>query len=119
VDDLEPARDRERLAVADLAVDPHRGDGLVRVKEQAEADLLDQPRGGAHGAERPSGLRDRRVRGVDPGLCSGALDDGRGASEVIGVRVSEDEVPQILRMAAQRSQRVENRGLVTGVPGVD
>jgi hypothetical protein len=33
--------------------------------------------------------------------------------------VREDEMPQILRMVAQRSQRVKNRGLVTGVSGID
>lgn len=121
---LEVERGQLALATASpLAVlepvDAHRRDGLVRVKEQAEPNLLDQPRSGAHRPERPSALRDRRVRAVDPGLRSGALDDGRGASEVIGVRVREDEMPQILRMAAQRSQRVKNRGLVTGVPGID
>lgn len=33
--------------------------------------------------------------------------------------VGENEVPQILRVPAQRSQGLENHGLVTGIPGID
>jgi hypothetical protein len=40
MDYLEPPRDWEHLTVLHLVVDPHRRDGLVRMKEEAKADLL-------------------------------------------------------------------------------
>src|SRR5215472_13005203 len=119
VDYLESPSDWEHLTVTHLVVDPHRRDGLIRVIEQAEPDLLDQPRGWAHRPERSSAFCDRRVHGVHPGLRARALDDGRRASEVIGVGMREDEVPEILRVAAQRSQRVKNLALVIGESSID
>jgi hypothetical protein len=119
VDDLESPRDWEQLTVLHLVVDPYRRDGLIRVIEQAKPDLLDQPRGWAHRPERSSALCDRRVRGVHPGNRARALDDGRRTSEVIGVGVRKNEVPEILRVAAQRSQRVKNLALVIGESRID
>jgi hypothetical protein len=56
---------------------------------------------------------------VHPGLRARALDDGRGTAEVIGVGVREDDVSQIAWLAAERGQRVKDRGFVIGKTGID
>ena len=102
-----------------LVDDVHRRDGLVRAPEHAVPDPLGQPRGRPHRSERSSARPERNVNGVHPGLRARALDDGRGTADVIGVGVDEDEVSQILWLAAKRGQRIKDRGFVTGKTGID
>jgi hypothetical protein len=117
--DLQPADERQRLAVVYVLVDSYCGDGFVWAPEEAKQDPLHQVWRWLHGPKRPAALRDRNVHRMHPRLCAGALDGGGRASDVVRVCVSEDDVAEILRTAAQRAQRIEDRGLVIRKAGID
>ena len=95
VNHMQPADDRQRFAIRDVPINPHRLHPLLRTPDEAVCGPRQETWGRGHGAERATSLGERSVHRVHVGGGAGFPNYRGRAADVVGMTVREDQVPEV------------------------
>ena len=107
------------LAIFNAMLDGCRLNRIDRPGEDSEHDAIEQPGSGCQRTEPRALGRDRGIQRMDVHLRSGGVLERGQASDMIGMRVGDDDVTDIVRLLPQVTERLQHRIRLAGVSRVD